>query len=313
MTNFNKPAVIAIVGPTCTGKTDLSIAIAEKYNGEIIALDSRTIYRKMDVGTAKPSTEQQNRIKHYALDVTEPNRFFTVAEYSILAKEAMDTIIAKGKLPILCGGTGLYARAVLEGIQIPAIGPQIELRNELEEIANSKGNEELHVRLAKLDPIAALRLNINDRRRIIRALEVCMVSGKPFSEIAVQGDLPFDTTWIGLNWVNREIHKKIIAERLEKHLQEGLLQEVINLWQNKDYQSVLSNSVNYKEFIPYINKEESLEDARLQCIKSNFQLARKQMMWFRARPFIKWITLEEPFSVFNLMQESKKMLPQYLL
>ena len=313
MTTKNKAAVIAIVGPTCTGKTDLAIALAQKLNGEIVALDSRTIYKKMDIGTAKPSTGQQNAIKHYALDVIEPNRFFTVAEYLKVATDAIDTITAQGKLPILCGGTGLYARALLEGIQIPAIEPDLALRAQLDELANEKGNAELLSRLSKIDPVSASRLNINDRRRIIRALEVSTISGKPFSQLATQGELPFQTTWIGLNWRDRILHKTILVERLKKHVQDGLLEEVTSLWQNRDYQNVLSNSINYKEFIPYINNSETIDEACAQCIKNNFQLARKQMIWFRARPFINWILLDETHSITTITAEAIKMLPDYLL
>lgn len=308
----DKPAVIAIIGPTCTGKTDLSIALAEKLNGEIVALDSRTIYKKMDIGTAKPTIEQQNKIKHYAIDIVEPKSFFTVAEYLNIAINAINTIIKKGKLPILCGGTGLYARALLEGIQIPAVQPKSELRAELTSLADEKGNAELHAKLVGLDPITAARININDRRRIIRALEVCLTTGKPFSQLATKVDLPFRTTWIGLNWNDRSMHKRIITQRLEKQLEEGLLEEVSKLWQNNDYRPVLSNSVNYKEFIPYIDQKASIEEVQLECIKNNFQLARKQMIWFRARSFINWIQFDE-FDLRSIMDKSLKMLPDYLL
>jgi tRNA dimethylallyltransferase len=308
-----KTAVLAIVGPTCTGKTDLSIELAQRFNGEIIALDSRTIYKKMDIGTAKPTTDQQNKIKHYAIDLTEPTRFFTVAEYIKVASEAIRIITSKGKLPILCGGTGLYARALLEGIQIPEIAPQEELRLQLNELANKNGNAALLSRLAELDSVAAGRLNLNDRRRIIRALEVCIVSGKPFSQIAIQGELPFQTTWIGLNWSDRDLHRRIISARLGKHLEEGLVEEVTELWKNEQYHEILSNSVNYKEFVPYIDKNKSLEEACAECVRSNFQLARKQMMWFRARSFINWITLENAYSMSDLLEKSIKMLPDYLL
>ncbi len=230
-----------------------------------------------------------------------------------MAKEAINIIIAQNKLPILCGGTGLYARALLEGIQIPAVKPQAELRKELDELANEKGNPELHLRLSKLDPLSASRLNVNDRRRIIRALEVSLTIGKPFSQLAVQGEPPFNTTWIGLNWQDRELHKKIIAERLQTHLQAGLVEEVTNLWQNSAYRDVLNNSVNYKEFIAYIDGTESLDEACTLCIKSNFQLARKQMMWFRARNFIKWILLDEAQSITKVTDQAIKMLPNYLL
>ncbi len=293
MTDQTKPFVIAIVGPTCTGKTDLSIELAKKLNGEIVALDSRTIYKRMDIGTAKPSTEQQNTIKHYCLDILEPERFFTVAEYVDEANKAIRTILTQGKLPILCGGTGLYARALLEGIQIPAVEPQSKLRNELNEFADEKGNEELHAKLATIDPDTANKLNINDRRRIIRALEVSMISGQPFSQLATQGMPPYSTLWLGLTWSNREKHKALITKRLQNHIAEGLLEEVQKLWQNAAYQPILSNSINYKEFIAYLNKTESLNESSEQCIKNNFQLARKQMMWFKARQFINWIAIDE--------------------
>ena len=312
MTQQIKPAVIAIVGPTCTGKTDLSIALAKMLNGEIIALDSRTIYKKMDIGTAKPSLEQQKSIKHYALDLIEPSRFLTVSDYIQIANQVIEDIISRGKVPILCGGTGLYARALLEGIQIPAVAPQIELRNELNNIAEQKGNEELYSRLLKLDPICAAKLNINDRRRIIRALEVSITSGKPMSELATQGQSNYETTWIGLNWADRAGHKAIISTRLNKHLEEGLIAEVETLWSNSSYREVLKNSINYKEFIPYLDKEKSLEEACQQCIQSNFQLARKQMIWFRARPFINWLSIDQ-LSAQDCLDNSLKMLPANFL
>lgn len=306
MTKSEKAAVIAIVGPTCTGKTPLAIDLAKNLNGEIIALDSRTIYKKMDIGTAKPTPEQQKTIKHYALDLIEPLRFFTVAEYVEIAQSAINDILAKNKIPILCGGTGLYAQALLEGIQIPAVEPDIELRAELNDLAEKKGNAELHKKLSQVDPLSASRLNVNDRRRIIRALEVSIISKKPFSELASKNEPRYKVDWIGLNWQSRDLHKEIIAQRLEEHLKTGLIDEVKMLWQCPDYQSVLSNSINYKEFIPYINGEMSLNDVRFECIKSNFQLARKQMIWFRARSFINWVILNENYSAQNLLGEAEK-------
>lgn len=140
-----------------------------------------------------------------------------------------------------------------------------------------------------------------------------MISEKPFSQIAVRVEPPFQTTWIGLNWSDRALHKEIITDRLAKHLQFGLLEEIFRLWQNSNYRAILSNSINYKEFIPHINNEESLDKACAQCIKSNFQLARKQMIWFRSRPFINWILLENAQSIRYTIDKSIKMLPDYLL
>lgn len=298
--------LIAIVGPTCTGKTELSLKLAEKLDGEIVALDSRTIYRKMDLGTAKPTLKQQKAIKHHALDLLDPNRFFTVSEYVQVARAAIDDILNRGKLPIICGGTGLYAQALLEGINIPPVPPQNELRQELNYFADKNSNEALHRWLLKMDAGAANRLNINDRRRIIRALEVCLVTGQPFSLLASKGDPPFHTNWLGLTWDNRLLHKKLIAERLQGQLESGLLEEVRSLWQEPQYRPILSNAVNYKEFIPYFDNTINRENACQQCIQDNFQLARKQMIWFRARPSIKWLILDD-LSPKQLLQKALEL------
>jgi tRNA dimethylallyltransferase len=285
--------LIAVVGPTCTGKTELSIELAKKLQGEVVASDSRTIYKKMDIGTAKPTPEQQHTIKHHALDILEPNRFFTVSEYVQIARPAINSILSAGKLPIICGGTGLYARALLEGIQIPPVPPQPDLRQELNDFAEKNSNEALYAWLNKLDSTTADRLNINDRRRIIRALEVCLVTGKPFSLLATKGDPPFQSLWIGLKWNNRSQHKELIAKRLYRQLDSGLLDEIKELWSEPKYRPLLSSAVNYKEFIPYLHKTISWEDACQQCIQDNYQLAKKQMIWFNANSSIKWLILDD--------------------
>lgn len=285
--------LIAIVGPTCTGKTELSLQLAEKLHGEIVALDSRTVYKKMDIGTAKPSLEEQRGIKHHALDILDPTRFFSVSEYVRVARPAIEGIIARGKLPIVCGGTGLYARALLEGIEIPPVPPQEELRKELNYFADKHGNGALHSWLNTVDPAAANRLNVNDRRRIVRALEVFLITGKPISVLASKGDPPFKTLWIGLSWRDRSLHKNFIAERLRLQLQKGLLEEVEGLWKEPVFHLIINNAVNYKEFIPYFAKNTNLENAYQQCIRDNFHLARKQMIWFRAHPSINWIALDD--------------------
>jgi tRNA dimethylallyltransferase len=305
---FLKP-VLAIVGPTCTGKTELSIQLAKELSGEIVAADSRTIYKKMNIGTAKPTTEQQAQIKHYALDLLEPNRFFTVSEYVHAANRAIKSIQEKEKLPVICGGTGLYTRALLEGIKIPPVAPQEDLRTELNDFADKNGNEALHAWLNNLDSAAALRLNVNDRRRIVRALEVCLITGKPFSTLAEKIDPPYDTLWIGLKWTDNTKHKDLIARRLNNQLEQGLLDEVKSLWQELSYRKVLANAINYKEFIPYLEKSSSWIEARQQCIQDNYQLARKQMIWFNARHTINWLSVDE----LSVEQQLAKILELSLL
>ncbi len=241
---------------------------------------------------AKPSLDQQKQIRHHALDILEPSRFYTVAEYVQVAQSAINDILSRDKLPIACGGTGLYARALLEGIQIPPVPPQPQLRMELNEYANEKGNQELHNWLGKLDPLSAKRLSINDRRRVIRALEVVLVSGEPISKLASQAQPPFRTIWIGLKWSDRTLQARLISERLDKQMADGLLEEVESLWKSIIYRDILKQAINYKEFIPYMENLVDLEICRRQCVQDNFQLARKQMIWFRARQQIHWLVLD---------------------
>ncbi|PWT94512.1 MAG: tRNA (adenosine(37)-N6)-dimethylallyltransferase MiaA [Candidatus Melainabacteria bacterium] len=286
------PVVIAIVGPTCTGKTSLSLQLAKSLDGEIVACDSRTIYKRMDIGTAKPSQAEQAIIRHHGIDVLEPKRFFTVAEYKELALEAINNIFERGKVPIICGGTGLYARALLEGIDIPSIPPQPQLREYLNTLASEQGNLHLHEKLKTLDPVTANRLSVNDRRRIIRALEVSMVSGQAFSALSVKGKVPFKTIWIGLCLKSRSLHKQLIVERLKAQFTCGLKNEVVGLFAEPEFGEVLRSAVNYKEFLPYMDGKENLEYVFDQCVLHNFQLARKQMTWFKANKEIRWYELD---------------------
>jgi tRNA dimethylallyltransferase len=282
------PVVIAIVGPTCTGKTSLSLEVAKRLDGEIIACDSRTIYKRMNIGTAKPSEAEQALVKHHALDVIEPNRFYSVAEYKELATKVIGDVVERGKTPIVCGGTGLYARALLEGIDIPSVAPQPHLREQLNAQATEKGNAYLLEELRKVDAITADRLSVNDRRRIIRALEVSYVAGQAFSELSVKGELPFRTIWQGLYFKERQAHKEMIVARLSEQFDYGLPDEALALLAEPEFGPVLRSAVNYKEFFPYMEGKEKLEQVFDQCVLHNFQLARKQMTWFRANSAITW-------------------------
>ena len=169
--NAVKQRVVAIVGPTCSGKTALSLKIAKELNAEIVACDSRTIFKEMDIGTAKPSKEEQESITHHLLDVIAPNQTYTVTRYKEAATHAISDIGSSKKLAIVCGGTGFYARALLEGLDIPEVSPQEAMREQLNKIADEQGNLTLHNQLKKIDPVSAERININDRFRIIRPLK----------------------------------------------------------------------------------------------------------------------------------------------
>lgn len=284
-----KPLVIALVGPTCTGKTALSIDLAKHLNGEIIACDSRTVYQYMDIGTAKPTMEERDGIPHHLLDVVTPEQIYTAANYKEEATVALEQIIAANKIPIVCGGTGLYARALLEGFSMPAVEPNMTLRNELNELAQKEGIEALHKILEVLDPISKNRIQANDRFRIIRAIEVSKALGRPFSEAATRVDVPYDVLWLGLNFSDRNLLKERIILRLEEQLKQGVLDEIAMILKMFGKTQALVNAVPYKEYLQFIDGQLTRQEATQEAIKHNFELARRQVMWFRANKQMHWM------------------------
>ena len=204
-------SLVVIVGPTAAGKTALSIELAEALDGEIVSADSRQIYRSMDIGTAKATPEQRARIPHHLLDVVSPDAVLTLADYQRLAYAAIDAILARGRLPILVGGTGQYVRAIVEGWNIPAVAPRPELRAELEAKAQVEGASSLHGRLAQLDPVAASLIDYRNVRRVIRALEVCLATGRPISELQRKSAPAYRIKQIGVTRPRPELYARIDA------------------------------------------------------------------------------------------------------
>jgi tRNA dimethylallyltransferase len=289
----NKNKVIAIVGPTGSGKTALSLVLAHKLEAEIVACDSRTIYRYLNIGTAKPTVHEIKDIPHHLIDIINPDEQYTVAQYRRQAQAIIDNIFARGKIPIICGGTGLYARALLEGLSIPNIAPQPELRETFTQFANEHGNQALHACLEKIDPVTAKRLNINDRFRIIRALEVSTVSNKPFSQLIGKGESPYNVLWIGLNANDRNYLHEQIKQRFKLQLEAGLVNEVESLYKKYGPIRSLVNTVNYQEFVQYIEGKFTLEQAIAEAVKHNCQLARRQIMWFRSNNQMNWFAIDD--------------------
>lgn len=261
--------------------------------GEIIACDSRTIYRHMDIGTAKPSRQEQAQIAHHMLDVADPDEVFTVAQYKSQASAAIDNIHSRNKLPIVCGGTGFYARALLEGLSMPEVPPNNELRERLKEFALAEGTQTLHQRLATFDPAAAAKIGVNDQFRIIRAIEVYETLGRPFSEVATKVPPPYETAWIGLTFKDRTLLKKLIGERVQAQIDAGLLSEIRGLLDRFGETQAILNGVAYKEYVPYLKNECSLDQAIETCIQNNYHLARRQLIWFRANSSIHWFNVDE--------------------
>lgn len=259
----------------------------------VVACDSRNVYKYMDIGTAKPSIDEQKRVRHYLIDVAEPSETFTVAQYKKLGSEAIAETHSHDELPVVCGGTGLYARALLEGLVIPEVAPQADLRQELRQFAATYGNEELHRRLNELDSRTASRLNPNDLFRVIRAMEVCLVTGKPFSELTERQPHPYHTIWIGLTVSDREKLKNDISRRFDEQMNCGLLQEVESLYAKYGPTQPLRKAVTYAELIEYLEGKITLEQARENCLRHNYQLARRQLMWFKANENMKWFAVDE--------------------
>jgi tRNA dimethylallyltransferase len=286
------PKVIAIVGPTCTGKTYLSLQLADFLQTEIIACDSRTIYKHMDLGTAKPSLEERAGIPHHLLDIIEPNDSYTVARYKRDAEPILDRLIAEGKTPIVCGGTGFYFRNLLEGLSIPEVEAQEPLRQDLMRLADEQGNAVLHARLQEIDPSSATRINVNDRFRIIRAIEVTTVIGEPFSSLAARVSPKFDVVWLGLFYENRDLLREKITLRLQEQREQGLVGEVRQLLTRYGKCNSLLATVSYKEIVQYLDNEIDLDQAMSLCAIHTNQLARRQLTWFRSNKKINWMPVD---------------------
>ncbi|MBX9688886.1 MAG: tRNA (adenosine(37)-N6)-dimethylallyltransferase MiaA [Candidatus Obscuribacterales bacterium] len=304
-----KQKVVAIVGPTCTGKTALSIQICKKLPGEVICCDSRNIYKYFDIGSAKPTKEEQVAVPHHLFDLVEPDEDYTAARYVRDAGKVIEEISARGNLPVVCGGTGFYSRALLEGLGIPAIPPQRELR---EKLAQDEEQEPgiLHQRLCELDPKSAARLNPRDLFRLIRALEVCITSGKPFSEQASKVvEAPYEVMWIGLSIKNRDLLRELIHKRLEEQMRQGMLEEVQALVARFGASQKMMNTVNYRDMLKHLSGEFTLKEAVAEAEKHNYQLARRQMMWFKNNPLINWFYVDElsrekiELSVFEKLEQ----------
>ncbi len=279
--------LIVILGPTASGKTDLAIKLAKKYNGEIVSADSRQIYKGMDIGTAKPL--DLKGIPHWLIDIKNPNQNYTVAQFKKNAIKAIKNIQKHGKLPILVGGTGLYIKAVAENLDIPKIKADLKLRERLEKEAKKKGLDFIFQKLIKLDPEAAYIVDPKNPRRVIRALEVTLLTKKPFSKQRKTGPLLFDVLELGV-FVPKEKLKERINLRINKMIENGLVDEVKDLVKKYGSDCQAFDAIGYREIIDFLAKKTTLERA-IELIKTNtWHFAKRQLTWFRADRKIRWIS-----------------------
>lgn len=299
---INKKKLIVICGPTASGKTEISLKLAQKFNGEIICADSRTIYKEMDIGTAKPTFEERLKVPHYLINLVNPDQEFTVAEFKEKALELINEVYSKYKNPFLVGGTGLYINSIVNNLDIPQVPPDKKLREELEKEIEKKGLESLWKRLIQVDPNSAEFVQRKNPRRIIRALEVCLKTKKPFSELRKKGEPLFNTCQIGIK-INKIELKKRINKRTKEMIEKGLIEEVKEIVKKYPNSPPGLKSIGYQEIVSYLQKEISLEEA-INLIKRNtYQYARRQMTWFKKNKDISWV---------KNYQEAEKIIKNFL-
>ncbi|MCS7172639.1 MAG: tRNA (adenosine(37)-N6)-dimethylallyltransferase MiaA [Armatimonadetes bacterium] len=279
--------ILAIVGPTAVGKTEVAVLVAERVGGEILCADSRTVYRGMDIGTAKPSPQLRARVPHHLLDVADPHEVFTVQRFQQLAREVLVQVRARGRVPVLVGGTGLYVRAILDGLQIPPVPPDWELRRRLEE-EEYRHPGVLYARLREVDPESASRIHPANLRRLIRALEIWHHLGVPPSQIRSRG--PEEPSLrVGLTMDRGMLYTRI-DRRIEEQLQAGFVEEVRRLLEGGVPPSAPAlQALGYREIAAYLRGEVSLAEAISRWRRNTRRYARRQLIWFRADPRIQWL------------------------
>lgn len=275
--------VIAVVGATASGKTSYAIELAKKINGEIISADSRLVYKGMDIGTAKPTIDEMQEIPHYMIDVVEPEYNYSVGLYVKEAKKHITDIISRGKVPIVVGGTGLYFRVLLENYDLPDVKPDYELRKEL----SSYSYEELLEMLAKLDEKAANSVEKNDKKKLIRYIEIIKLAGKPLDLVRGVKEKEFNVEWVGLNFP-REILYDRINKRVDLMIEQGLIDETKKLLQKHGRISNITDTIGYREVLSYLDGELSLDEAKDKLKQNTRNYAKRQLTWFRKNEQINW-------------------------
>lgn len=290
------PKLIAIVGPTASGKTSLGIEIAQKYNGEIISADSRQVYKKMNIGTAKPpgtwsdyddtAVYMIQGVPHYMIDIVDPGELFSLSHFKELARFYINHILKRGKIPIVVGGTGLYIWSIIDNLSLPPVPPNKKLRKSLEE----KPLTELVALLSKLDPASAESIDLKNPRRVLRALEVVILTGKSFYEQRGKQEPNFSVLQIGIDLPREKLYSQI-EERIDQQIKLGLVEEVASLEKQKYGWNLPSMSgIGYKQIGSYLRGEVDLATAITTLKRDTRHYARRQLTWFKRDKRIQWVT-----------------------
>ncbi len=304
--------IICIAGPTASGKTELSLYLAEALGGEILSCDSMQVYRRMDIGTAKPSMEERRGIVHHMMDVAEPWEAMSVGKFTDMAAPVLEDILARGKTAILAGGTGLYMDALIRGNDFAPI-PATGVRERLQERAKTEGAAVLLDELRAVDPEAAARLHVADEKRIIRALEVFLETGKTITahnEETKKIPDRYDPCWIGLDYVNRAELYSRIDRRVDLMLEMGLMEEIRSLLaEGVPPDATALQAIGYKEFLPVLEGKCALEEAVAEVKQSSRRYAKRQLTWFRRNEKIRWIHKREGMDFSEVSFAARQVIP----
>jgi len=299
--------LVVLVGPTAVGKTELSIELANKLDAEIVSADSMQIYRYMDIGTAKPTEEERKGIKHYMIDIINPDEDFSVADYQYMAKKHINDIHLRQKIPILTGGTGLYINAVCYNYTFSEYDKDDTLRKELNKQALEHGNDYLYEKLKKIDPASAEKIHPNNIRRVIRALEVYLKTGKPFSyyeEMTKKQKILYELLMFGITMKREDLYNRI-NKRVEKMIEKGLVEEVkglLSMGYSKELNSM--QGLGYRQIIEHLEGKVSLDEAIYLIARDTRRYAKRQYTWFLRDKNIAW---------FDLSNEDKKKIIENII
>ncbi|MBQ2756587.1 MAG: tRNA (adenosine(37)-N6)-dimethylallyltransferase MiaA [Oscillospiraceae bacterium] len=292
--NLKKPKVIAVVGPTASGKTAIAVSLAERLNGEVISADSMQIYKYMNIATAKPTEEEMRGIPHHLIDFVEPDEKFSVARYVELAHALISDITARGKVPIIAGGTGLYVDSLLKNIEFSPQQSDDKLREELNALAKEKGGEYMLEMLREIDPETAARLHPNDLGRTIRGIEIYRITGVTMTQQLERsrGEQIYDTMYIGIDLHDREKLYERINKRVDMMLERGLVDELKELVQH-GFSATAAQAIGYKELYGWLNGEMSFEQAVEELKRGTRRYAKRQLTWFRKNTDVNWFYRED--------------------
>lgn len=298
-----KPKIIVVIGPTATGKSALAVMLAKKHNGEIISADSRQVYKGLNIGSGKITKSDMAGIPHFMLDVANPKNRFTVAEYQTLALKQIENIIARGKMPIICGGSGFYVEALIEGVVFPDVPPNAKLRKQLEK----KPANTLLKMLDSLDPSRARKIDPNNERRLIRAIEIATTLRKVPEFTRVKRNT-WDTLWIGL-FAEKKLLQDLIHQRLLSRLKDGLVKEVANLHKNGlSWRRMEELGLEYKFVAKLLKKEISESEFLAQLESSIWHFSKRQMTWFKRNKQINWFNIGNKKATRNSISLTTKWL-----